>query len=866
MLVYLVVFLMVVGVGCVYRNIPGELKLSTLSPPPEDWGTTCFAPSDEVSWIVNGDEQCTGGRIILHGCLRVESGASLTLKGGCELLMDGDYASPPVIEVMPGGTLRLLDGCKVHGDGRHYIFYAHPGSTIYIENAEISDVGVKDGYYRHEGVYIGSDNAVIKDSYFHDNLVGLILEGKGSTVQNNKFEDNQVAIKLINADANVSDNEIYGNGGGYGIVADYTDDKDHAVYLLGNTIRSVGEGIYVDPESKPTTKQAVALPKTTPGKCGDGVCDPGLYICYGDVTGDCSEYNRTECSGYGCSWEGDYCSGEPTSLSCSNYTDEESCRNVHCDWVVPKYCEGTPNVSCSDLTDEKTCDLAECVWSFTCSGTPSVSCSDYSDDSSTCSALGCTWNPPVCSGSVNTTCDQITDPSMCTGVGCKWDKLDNKCYGEILPCEKIKPDYCEAAGCSFTPSSCTGEVVCENIKDENTCNLAGCSAEGSCSGKIECGKLTTDVCKQFSWFGCTVPEPYCSGKLRCKAFRDESECNSVEGCSWVPGKCSGTFACSNIRKETYCLNAGCSWGPENETTCPEDCAIVCGNGKCEEGEDYSNCPQDCQPPDCKGTEVDYCSSLQVKDPKSECGNYYSKSGYQCTVNKDGTGCMNGDVCKVSTSQTTEEVVVQKEETVPKEETTSRTTKEVVVKTVCGDGKCDKGEKCSQDCSKESWCSDGVDNDEDGKVDCEDDDCSGDSVCVQPPTGETDCNDGKDNDNDGLTDCADSDCSSYSGCTVPDVGKSSSYLNVVISNNRIAKFDEVGIDLVGLKNAEVSNNMVCNGAGTGIVEKIIPVIRQNPQVCAITHVRRNRYLVQWTSMIRVPMTLTVTVNRTSFVLR
>ncbi len=59
------------------------------------------------------------------------------------------------------------------------------------------------------------------------------------------------------------------------------------------------------------------------------------------------------------------------------------------------------------------------------------------------------------------------------------------------------------------------------------------------------------------------------------------------------------------------------------------------------------------------------------------------------------------------------------------------------------------------------CTDGIDNDMDGKIDCSDSDCSADPVCPAPVSEI--CTDGIDNDQDGKTDCADSDCLGISGC-------------------------------------------------------------------------------------------------------
>jgi hypothetical protein len=65
--------------------------------------------------------------------------------------------------------------------------------------------------------------------------------------------------------------------------------------------------------------------------------------------------------------------------------------------------------------------------------------------------------------------------------------------------------------------------------------------------------------------------------------------------------------------------------------------------------------------------------------------------------------------------------------------------------------------CSDDL--ESFCSDGVDSDQDGVTDCDDPDCQGLEACIP----ETLCADGQDNDSDGALDCADSDCDTSPVC-------------------------------------------------------------------------------------------------------
>jgi hypothetical protein len=98
----------------------------------------------------------------------------------------------------------------------------------------------------------------------------------------------------------------------------------------------------------------------------------------------------------------------------------------------------------------------------------------------------------------------------------------------------------------------------------------------------------------------------------------------------------------------------------------------------------------------------------------------------------------------------------------------------------GDGECD--DFCDQtdtaDCGGVSArymapmpenCTDGYDNDFDGRFDCDDTDCSADPACTpsaryMAPLAEV-CDDGTDNDGDGDIDCEDSDCFGDCHCRV-----------------------------------------------------------------------------------------------------
>ncbi len=90
------------------------------------------------------------------------------------------------------------------------------------------------------------------------------------------------------------------------------------------------------------------------------------------------------------------------------------------------------------------------------------------------------------------------------------------------------------------------------------------------------------------------------------------------------------------------------------------------------------------------------------------------------------------------------------------------------KTDCADPGCNlllcgQGCQCMAGAKAERNCTDGNDNDGDSKVDCADEHCAGAGcgdggcACGNGSKRETDCRDGLDNDADSLVDCTDADC-------------------------------------------------------------------------------------------------------------
>jgi hypothetical protein len=69
-----------------------------------------------------------------------------------------------------------------------------------------------------------------------------------------------------------------------------------------------------------------------------------------------------------------------------------------------------------------------------------------------------------------------------------------------------------------------------------------------------------------------------------------------------------------------------------------------------------------------------------------------------------------------------------------------------------------------DCGAIEVCTNGVDDDGDGRVDCADPDCASDPACQIPDEV---CGNGLDDDQDGAADCDDPDCAADPACQIPD---------------------------------------------------------------------------------------------------
>lgn len=113
-------------------------------------------------------------------------------------------------------------------------------------------------------------------------------------------------------------------------------------------------------------------------------------------------------------------------------------------------------------------------------------------------------------------------------------------------------------------------------------------------GDGKCEKGEVDSCPEDCG---DEPEPECGNEL-CEKGEDET---CPEDCVDEPEPECGNELCEKGEAETcpedcgdgpYCGNGTCDNG-EDWGTCPDDCDNLCGDGECGDGEDCGKCPADC---------------------------------------------------------------------------------------------------------------------------------------------------------------------------------------------------------------------------------------------------------------------------------
>ncbi|HIA02450.1 MAG TPA: hypothetical protein EYN66_11145 [Myxococcales bacterium] len=461
-----------------------------------------------------------------------------------------------------------------------------------------------------------------------------------------------------------------GSGDGSSTAGDGSGTAGDGSGTAGDGSTSGSDGVVTDGGS--TTGSDGMVDGEPPGKsnCGDSNCEPGedaincAQDCDGPGPGKCwldkceDEYIecqedpsclglfecRKECKGAPGCWAD--CMAKASDESLEKYSElitcgkEENCNNSNpppdscgngkCeDWENPKNCPK----DCSTTNDPtwdcllKSCgkQLETCLGNDQCADT--VDCLDNCDGSEICEgqciqggndlfwklvdcgeAKGCFDNEPVPDNCGNGTCEQNENSNNCP-QDCGSDP--NDCIMQY--CEKV------ASSC-LNNSACTEMLQCfQNCGSNQNCaencyfaappnaqkiyqEIIACGQENGCfpgsnavcgNGNCEPGE-NPDNCPKDCDSGPFVGS--CEGK--CGTWVDGAPCQCIEKCADL-GNCCSDYAklCSDVPPKPVCGNGKCEMG-ENPDNCPKDCGDVppkpaCGNGKCEMGENPDNCPKDC---------------------------------------------------------------------------------------------------------------------------------------------------------------------------------------------------------------------------------------------------------------------------------
>jgi len=602
---------------------------------------------------------------------------------------DGDNATAFKVQEISNSidvnNVQLTSSANIkQGDFRKSVFVSdvHPDPSLPYKKRRISNI------YEHtkfnKAVILDSSNLVLNDWKFHDHQdEGLAILGKSSNIEMTRFNlsNNNIGLYIGQDVENVSIDSSY-----------MCNNREKDVLSADISALNVGADVTCT-KSYPEN----ICPKQCPMEDtdGDGVPDdqdncvkvynPDQKDIDGDGLGDACDncvdvYNPDQIDndgdglGYAC---------EPGDPNVCDYTFDCDGDGV-CDGPrspeAPAVCG---NGICESGEDYTTCpsdcpapsckDTDEGIDYYTSGSVMTSSGKEFKDyclDNNNLMEYAC--NPDGSESTYQYDCSKeglICQDGACVkgaqcieGASCS---SDDDCYGGI--CILTSSDDICYAKPIYSDSDC--KMFCNNFSGLNEYKWDGAE---SC----ECyGSITEDECVEsaaqygygYSYFPGTTTGT-CDCPIECFEL-PYYDCERTSECRWCNGACFSSDTICQIKvcsgdKPITCYDQACSDHQETyiRQTCiaeGEECntelvdcgtSPICGDDVCEIYEDYNNCPEDCPLPECSGTQTDDCSTLQVTNPKSECQNYYSKSGFQCTVNKDATGCMDSEQCTVKLSE------------------------------------------------------------------------------------------------------------------------------------------------------------------------------------------------------------------------
>jgi len=504
-------------------------------------------------------------------------------------------------------------------------------------------------------------------------------------------------------------------------------------------------------------ENCASCPQDCGSCCGNGECQAN----YGETSCTCPEDcpdNPDSCSSCECDDSGGDCSCAPDCGATGN-----CCINVcqGCGMCVvcgdgdcngPENCKNCP-ADCGQCCGNGVCEAQQNESSCSCPA-------DCPDDPDACS-------PCECGGSGG---DCQCGPACVIEDNCCANACDD-CGSCPAECGDGVCDFTEGCGtCPDDCGTCCGNGLCEALFAEDSCSCpVDCPDDPDSCSACECGGLGGNCwCDELCHLSDSCCWNACADCDGCPPECGDGECEEGEDCQSCPGdcgECCGNGICDAKYKENSCSCledclddpnscSACECGDtggncqcdadcvQQGNCCPNACGLcgacpaVCGNGKCEYGEDCEGCPLDCG--ECCGNgkceaqySEDSCSCLAdcPDDPEAcsdcECG----AGGGNCGC---GADCIADDTCCANNCQLCGNCAP-----------------------ACGDGECNGEETCQacpDDCG--DCCGNGL---------CEaqyaEDSCTCPEECPDDPLSCSSCECG---DSGGACSCS-ADCAADGDC-------------------------------------------------------------------------------------------------------
>ena len=220
---------------------------------------TIILDREIINWIVTGKEVHINETIFLTGNLIIENSGNLTLKN-VTLVMncskDGEFG----IEVKDSGIFNILDydnnpttkydrsNITSINSEYEFGFFINTSAEFIMKNSELSECGYDwSGEEGERGLTIKTDNAVIENSYLHNNLYGIYIDFSNNIqIINNNISNNFYGINFHSSSKNqIRNNNILENS--FGIFMSNSNNDNE---IINNDVNNNNYGIYLASSGK----------------------------------------------------------------------------------------------------------------------------------------------------------------------------------------------------------------------------------------------------------------------------------------------------------------------------------------------------------------------------------------------------------------------------------------------------------------------------------------------------------------------------------------------------------------------------------------------------------------------------------------